>query len=271
MSKDIIKKLLQDAAAYGDDAEVLIAGQKVSLGDLRALSNEERQVVNDKIKEVNAMREDVVKAGRQAQQAYDAAQKVIADEAARKAAAGGGGAGGGADDPWEKEPWLQPVKQRFGSTDKKVEELTATVKQLATILTNGVNAFSQTRWDDEYNRIDWGKTPKKSREEMIEYAKTNNLLDRNNLPSISRAFDHITAPDRQKQHDEELLEKGRQRGLADAMAARLPQPNVPGPGITPPLPKVAANGDVIGDLWGDANKDPELRSLIEQLGSAGLA
>jgi hypothetical protein len=267
MSKDLIKKLLQDATAYSDEAEVTIAGQKVSLGDLRALSADERKTVNDKIAEVNAMREDVVKAGRQAQQAYDAAQKVIADQAATTTAGGSGGA----DNPWEKEPWLAPVDKRFKEYEKKIEEQNTLLKQLSVIVGNGMSAFSQNRWDDEYKAIDWGKTPRKTRDEMIEYAKTNNLLDRNNLPSISRAFDHITAPDRQKQHDDEILEKGRQRGLAESLAARLPQPNVPGPGISTPIPKIPANGDVIGDLWGDANKDPELRTLIEQLGAVGMA
>ena len=266
MSKDVIKKLLQNATEYSNDAEVIIAGQKVTLGDLRALDSDERKTLNDSIAKANKLRDDAIAASARAQTVYEQANEVLEKNknAAPPAAAAG-------TDPWATDPWLKPVDERMKKQEAANEELKNLLKQVSTIVGNGMTTFSEARWDDQYNSIDFGKHPRKTRDELLEYAKTNRLVDRTNLPSIRLAWEHMTAPERQKAHEEDLIERGRQRGIQESLASRLPQPNVPGPGMSAPAPKIPANGDVLGDLYGDAVKDPELRQLLEQMGTVGLA
>lgn len=267
MSRDIIKKILQDAKQYGDDAQITIAGQTVTLGDLRGLDADERATVNKAIADANALRDKALAATAKAQEVYDTyttKAKELEERSKNNPPANNG------TNPWETDVWLKPVDQRFQATEKQTNEIKELVKQLTTIVGNGMLAVSENRWDDQYNSIKWGSTPRKSRAEMIEYAKENKLLDRNNLPSITAAFEHLTAPERQKQHEQELVERGRQQGIAETLASRFQAPNVPGPGLSAPPPKAPATGDVLGNLYEQSVADPELRGLVEQLGAMNL-
>lgn len=267
MSKDVIKKILQDTTQYTDDAQITIAGQTVTLGDLRGLDADERKAVNDAVAAANTLRDKALQTSAKAQEVYDNYSAKVKELEGKTVIPPNNN---GAPDPWKTDAWLAPVDQRFLSIEKHNEELRNLVKQVSTIVGNGMLAVSENRWDDQYRSIDWGSRQKKSRDEMIEYAKTNRLLDRNGLPSISAAYDHITAPERQKQQEESLLEKGRQQGIAETLASRFQAPNVPGPGLSAPPPKIPAGGDVLGNLYTEAMADPALSAMIQELGSLQL-
>ena len=66
----------------------------------------------------------------------------------------------------------------------------------------------------------------------------------------------------------EAIEKGREEGRMEAMAARVTAPGVSGMGQGPTTTgkKITPDTDIMGDIYADALKDPELRALIEQTG-----
>ncbi len=141
------------------------------------------------------------------------------------------------------------------------------LKQTLTGVVNASTIWQEDRWDAQYNRIDFGKRDKKpTRDELIAFAKENNLLDRHKLPSIQAAWDKFSEADRLEETRKAEFERGRVAGQQEALVNRIPQPGIPGPGISGgPAPRVAPGGDVLGDLYAEASKDPELRELMAQV------
>jgi hypothetical protein len=266
MSVDQIKKFLEDAKEYPDTTLVTIGNAQVPLASLRALNSAERTQLseaianNDKLtKQLTEDRNKVITLANKAQEAYDAAQ-VAAAKAAQPPPAPS------AEGDWKKDPWFSGVVAELANRDKTSGELATQLKALATVVGNAATIFTEDRWDRDYDRIDFGKREKKpTRQELIDYAKENKIYDRHNLPSISAAWLKMTEADRQKERDDESFERGREAGRMEQLAARVPQPGTPGPGQPPALPAVKPGEDILGDMYGDSLKDPELRALIEQL------
>jgi DNA repair exonuclease SbcCD ATPase subunit len=263
VSKDIIKKFLAEAQAHPDSTPVRIGDQELTLGDLRALDKQEREELNTRLanakkleEEVKTRQGEVLDLSKKAQAAYDAAV-----EAQKKAGTPPPASGA---DPFA-DPWLAPVKKALDERDAKIGELTNAIKQMVTVVGNAANTFSEDRWDRQYQTIDFGKREKKpTRDEILQYAKDNKILDRFGLPSIAGAWDKMSEADRLEEVRKAEREKGREEGRMEVIASRLPVPGTPGagPAITPKIP---ANGDILGDLYADSLKDPELKQLLEQL------
>lgn len=265
MSKDLIKKFLAGASEHADTTEVKIGDQVVTLGDLRSLNSEERTDLSTKIKEAETNRAKALDIANKAQGIFDQYQSKLAALPANTAPAAASGT-----DPFA-DPWLAPVKKALEDRDKATAELKDMLKTVVTIVGNAANTFSEDRWDREYAGINFGKREKRpTRDELIEFAKTNNLVDRHKLPSVTAAWDKMNQADREDEMKKAEFEKGRDAGRMETLANRLPPPGVPGPGPAPlPKPGVPGNGE-LGDLYVEALKDPELRALMEQL-PAGMA
>jgi len=266
---DDLKKFLEDSKSYPDTTPIRIGDTEVPLGSLRALNASERTQLSERLKEVDGQAKDlkerqqkVVDLATKAQAAYDAAE-----DARRKVAENPPRTPGA--DPFE-DPWLSPVKTELAKRDKELETLKSQLTQALESVKNVVTIGLDDRWDREYSSLDFGKREKKpTREELIEFATKNNLIDRHKIPSIRLAWENMNAADREA----DLREKARQEGIEEgkrlAMAARVTPPGVAGPGaIIAPKDKTPATD--LGDLYGDALKDPELRALLEQAETHGI-
>lgn len=269
MSVDAIKKFLDSAKEYPDTTPIRIGDQEIPLGSLRALNASERQSIADRMKELETQKAElgdrqskVVELAKKAQEAYSAAEEARA--AAGKVAPKPG------DDPFE-DPWLKPVKAALDARDKTIADLTNQLKQTLSTVGTAATIFAEDRWDREYSGIEFGKREKKpTRQELLDLATKEGLKDRHGLPSITKAWEKFSEADRIEAIRQEALEKGREEGRAQTIASRIQPPGVPGAGQAPTLPKSNPNSGDLGDLYGDAIKDPELRALLEQL-PAGMA
>ena len=263
MSKDLLKKFLENAKEYPDATVVKIGDQDIPLGSLRALNSDERETLSTAIRS-NQERERALEGDRQrvldlagkAQAAYDAAE-----EARKKGAAPQPG-----EYDWRKDPYFAGILADLASRDTKTAEYLKNFETFSNTVKNAATIFTEDRWDRQYEGIDQSKREKKyTREELLEYASKNNLLDRHKIPDVRLAFSKMTEGERAAELAKSEFEKGREAGRMEAMAARVPKPGVPGAGAPPPSLKTGPDADVMGDLYGEAIKDPELRVLIEQL------
>jgi len=271
MSVDAIKKWLQDVEHLPDNTQVTIGDQQVPLASLRQLNAAEREQLSnamkaneDKSKELDGQRAKVIDLAQKAQAAHDAAQ-----EALKKAAAAP--PPNPSQDPFS-DPWLAPVKAALEQRDKTLTELQNMHKQMLDTVRNAATIFAEDRWDREYSTLNFGKREKKpTRDELLKVATDQKLVDRHGMPSISKAWDEMSKADREQAIREEEREKGREEGRMAALASRVPMPGVPGPGQAPQMPKrISPDSDILGDLAGEAIKDPELRALIEQVNGMGV-
>jgi hypothetical protein len=210
--------------------------------------------------DINTRQQNVVDLAQKAQQAFAAAEEARVKLAANPPNPGA--------DPFA-DPWLAPVKERFSATEKRYEAIENQSKQVAAALTNAIKFYMNREQGREYESINFGKREKKpTRDELRKYAEDNKIIDSDGIPSLRLAWDKMTENERMEEMRQAAIEKGREEGRMEAMAARVTPPGVSGVGQGPaPRVKISdPNGDVLGDLYADALKDPELRPLIEGLG-----
>jgi hypothetical protein len=267
VSVDAIKKFLESATEYPDNTPITIGEQQIPLGSLRQLNASDRAALSDRIKQVetkeselNTRQQNIVDLAQKAQQAYAAAEEARKTATTRQPEPGA--------DPFA-DPWLAPVKGALDARDKKIDDLTNQLKTVLGTVTQAATVWAQDRWDREYDGLNFGKRDKKpTRDEILKFAQENKLVDRHGMPSIREAWNKMSEADRMEEARKEAIEKGREEGRMEAMAARVTPPGVSGIGQGPAAQprKIGPETDVLGDLYGDAIKDPELRAMIEQMG-----
>jgi hypothetical protein len=268
MSVDQIKKFLEQAQEYPDNTPIRIGDQEIPLGSLRQLNASERNTLSERLKgvetkeaELNTRQQSIVDLAQKAQAAYQAAEEA-------RAKAGQAPLPNPGADPFA-DPWLAPVKSALDARDKKIEELSNLAKNLQSTLGQAATVFMKREWQREYDGLNFGKRDKKpSRDEILKYANENKIIDQDGMPSVRLAWEKMSETDRLEEARQAALEKGREEGRMEAMAARVTPPGVSGIGQGPAAaPKrIGPETDVLGDMYGEALKDPELRQLIEQMG-----
>jgi hypothetical protein len=268
MSVDTIKKFLDSATEYPDNTPITIGDQQIPLGSLRQLNASERSTLSERLKGVEAKEADlnnrqqkIVDLGQQAQAAYEAAKEALTK-------AGSQPPPNPAADPFA-DPWLAPVKAALDARDKKLEENANLIKSLQATLGQAATVFMKREWQREYDGLNFGKREKKpTRDEILGYAQQNKIVDSDGMPSVRLAWEKMSEADRLEDLRNEALEKGREEGRMEAMAARVTPPGVSGIGQGPAAPprRIGPETDVLGDLWAESNKDPELRELIANMG-----
>lgn len=266
MSADALKTFLEDTKGHPDSTPIKIGETEVPLGSLRALNASERQTLSDRLKQVetketelNTRQQSIVDLAQKAQAAYQAAEEAKAKAGQR--------APSPAEDPFN-DPWLAPVKTALSERDKKIDELSKLAASLQATLGQAATVFMKREWQREYDGLDFGKRDKKpTRDDILKYAQENKIVDGDGMPSVRLAWNKMSEGDRLEDARSAALEKGREEGRMEAMASRFTPPGTPGAGQGPLSPrKITADTDVLGDLYADALKDPDLRSLIEQTG-----
>lgn len=271
MSVDQIKKFLESAQEYPDNTPITIGDQQIPLGSLRQLNASDRAALSERMTqaekkeaELNTRQASIVDLAQKAQQAYEAAETARRTATTQQPNPGA--------DPFA-DPWLSPVKSALEARDKKIDDLTNLIKGLQGTVGQAATVWAQDRWDREYNSLNFGKRDKKpSREDVLKFAQENKILDNYGMPSIQRAWEKMSESDRLEQMRQEAIEKGREEGRMEAMAARVTQPGVSGIGQGPMAQprKIGPDTDILGDLYAEAIKDPDLRAQIESMGG-GLA
>lgn len=267
MSVDAIKKFLDSATEYPDSTPIRIGETEIPLGSLRQLNASERTTLSERLKgvetkeaELNTRQQNIVDLAQKAQAAYQAAEEARKTATTRTADPGA--------DPFA-DPWLAPVKTALSERDKKLEEAMNTIKSLQATVGQAATVFMKREWQREYDGLNFGKREKKpTRDELLKFSQENKIVDSDGMPSVRLAWEKMSEADRLEDARKEALEKGREEGRMEAMAARVTAPGVSGMGQGPdPARKaITPNTDILGDLYADALKDPELRSLIEQTG-----
>lgn len=266
MSADAIKKFLEDTQGHPDSTPIKIGDTEIPLGSLRQLNSSERQSLSDRLKQVetketelNTRQQSIVDLAQKAQAAYQAAQEAQAKAGQRQTDP--------TADPFA-DPWLAPVKSALTERDKKLDEQAALLKSLQATLGQAATVFMKREWQREYEGLNFGKRDKKpTRDEVLKYAQENKIVDSDGMPSVRLAWDKMSEGDRLEDARREAQEKGREEGRMEAMASRFTPPGTPGAGQGPLVnKKITADTDVLGDLYADALKDPDLRALIEQTG-----
>jgi hypothetical protein len=268
---DDIKKFLDDHASYADTTPIRIGETEFQLGSLRQLNASERTTLSDRLKavetkeqEVERRQQTVIDLGQRAQAAFQAAEEARAKITAQPPNPGA--------DPFA-DPWLSPVKNAFDERDKKYKALEDRANQLQATLTQAAKVFMSREWQREYDGLNFGKREKKpTRDEILKYANEQKIVDQDGMPSVRLAWDKMSEGDRLEEARQQALEKGREEGRLEAMAARVTPPGVSGIGQGPAQRQrpVNADTDVLGDIYTESLKDPELRNLIEQMGPSFL-
>lgn len=267
MSADAIKKFLEDTQGHPDSTLIKIGDTEIPLGSLRQLNASERQTLSERMKQAEAKEADlnqrqqsIVDLAQKAQAAYQAAEEAKAKAGQRQPDPSA--------DPFA-DPWLAPVKTALTERDKKIEELSALARSLQATLGQAATVFMKREWDREYSGLNFGKREKKpTRDEILKYAQENKIVDTDGMPSVRMAWEKMSETDRLEELRREATEKGREEGRMEAMASRFTPPGTlgAGQGPVPAGKKITPDTDIMGDLYGDALKDPELRALIEQTG-----
>jgi hypothetical protein len=266
MSVDAIKKFLDGAAEYPDNTPIRIGETEIPLGSLRQLNASERTTLSERLKgveaketELNIRQATIVDLAQKAQQAYAAAEEARKSATTRQADPGA--------DPFA-DPWLAPVKAALEGRDKKIGELETLAKSLQTTLGQAATVFMRREWQREYDGINFGKREKKpTRDEILKYSQDNKIVDSDGMPSVRLAWEKMSEGDRIAETAAEAREKGREEGRMEALAARVTAPGVSGPGQAPAdlaRRPITPDTDILGDLYANAMKDPELRAMIEQ-------
>ncbi len=268
MSVDAIKKFLESATEYPDNTPITIGDQQIPLGSLRQLNASERTALTERIKqietketELNTRQQNIVDLAQKAQQAYAAAEE------ARKTATAP--VVTNTADPFS-DPWLAPVKAALEERDKKYGNVTDEIKKLQGIVGQAATVFMKREWQREYDGLNFGKREKKpTKDELLKFAQENKITDSDGMPSIREAWNKMSETDRMDELRKEAMEKGREEGRMEAMAARVTAPGVSGMGQPPAdfgKKRITADTDVLGDLFAESMKDPELKAMIEQSG-----
>jgi hypothetical protein len=267
---DPLKQFLEDSQKYPDNTPIRIGEVEVPLGSLRALNTSERTALADRLKNVETTEKDLATQRANVGKLAKDAQQLVSDYQAKIAALPNPKPEAG-NDPWA-DPWLAPVKGALDARDKKIEELSASLKTAATTIANAATIWAEDRWDREYGSIDFGKREKKpTREELIKFATDNNLVDRHKMPSVTKAWEQMSSGDRLAEQLKAAEDRGRELGRQELIASRVPPPGTSGPGqgAMPSARMKPGEGD-LGDIYAEALKDPELKALLEATSAAGI-
>lgn len=242
-----------------DDAQLTFNGKTVTFGNLRGLSKRQQTALQTKIdaasrkeQEVSTQQQQLLRLTQEAQQIHERLQTQEANRPTVAAAD---------DDAYDTDPFYKPIRERSSKLEKRLDEISGQQKQLMDSLKTSITTWAEDRWDREYDGISFPKgKDKPKRDELIDFATKNRLVDRHGMPSVRKAWDTMHAGDRQKEVEDAAYARGQKDGEERARIASMPQPTTISPGGG------KANGGAalsdLDDLTRAALADPELRQII---------
>jgi hypothetical protein len=265
-----LQEILANREQYADNLNITIGEAQVPLGSLRDLTAAEQSRLTNLIKATDETKRDAesrlqtaIETARKAEEAYAAAQEM-------KRTAGIATPPPGTN-PLD-DPFFTPIRGEFDKRDKSIAELKEELKKAINMATNMGTIGLEDRWDNQYSSLNFSvlpkDKPKPTRQELINFATQNKLIDRHNIPSIGRAWEEMSKSYSLDAERVKARQEGIEEGRRMSLAASVQQPGSSGPAPLAGSPKYT-NGDVLGDLTSEALKDPEIRGMMEQLQRAG--
>ena len=261
-----LEQVLQDKTGYEDSIEIVIKGEKVTLGDLRTLSATQQRQLSDKISG----------AERRESEARDVAQKAATMLAELKEASDRlreQRTTPPAEDDFDKEEFWGPVRKRLSDRDVKIDQalkgieaLTNSVKQAATIWAEDrfqgqfeKNA-SRLKKVDQYKDWDYKK--------VRDYAAEHKVLDDYGMPSVERAILELTKANDIETIRKEAYAEGLKAAKTKNRLEAQPRPSSATGGRQPADKSAVAEIGLEG-LGDDAINDPELMEMFAQIQNGG--
>jgi hypothetical protein len=261
-----LEQVLADKTGYEDNIEIMIKGEKVTLGDLRTLSAAQQRSLSDKISGAEA---------REAE-ARDVASKAATMLAELKTASDAlkqQRTTPPTEDDFDKEEFWGPVRKRFSDRDAKIDQalkgidaLTNSVKQAASIWADDrfqgqyERNASRLKKVDQYKDWDWKRTR--------DYAAEHKITDEYGMPSVEKAILELTKANDIEQIRKEAFEAGQKAAKQRNRLDSQPRPSSATGGRQPADKSAVAEIGLEG-LGDDAVNDPELMELFAQIQNGG--
>jgi len=266
------KTILSDRNTYGDDVQITINGQAVTLGALRqhneATKGETMATLTQRQSELDARDAQVRNAQTKLAEIVEGVsratgltleQMLAGETPAAAAAAGavrreaaGAGVGVGADGQidWNTDPIYSPVQRRLAPIE-------GTINQQTQALRAGLRAMQEDRavtrfllWKQEHPEA------KVKLEDAVKLAVDKNYKDEFGFPNVQMALDEIAQPsiaaDREKKIREEAMAEGEAKARAEMMG-----------GVTQP-----AGAGTAGMEFEPASANGKVPTIAEQLSKA---
>lgn len=262
-----LTQILADRSTFGDSIELTIGTEKVTLGQLRDLSQKQQKDLSDKIsgadrREAEA-RDTALKAANLLAELEKAREGISAQRKETPT-----------EDDFDKEEFWGPVRKRFTERDTKIDKALAAIDTLSKSVERAASIWAQERWQGQFREVsprlkkvdaykDWDY------KKVLDYATEHKVLDDYGFPSIEKTVMELT-----KANDIETIRKeAYEKGKADA-AKRNRLDSQPRPssatGGKQPADKSAVAEIGLEGLGDDAMNDPELMEMFAEIQNGGV-
>lgn len=260
-----LEQILADPNTFADTIEMPIGTEKITLGQLRSLSNSRQKELSDKIASATSQetvaRDTAMKAANLLSELQTAKEKLIEQKTTPPT-----------EDDFDKEEFWGPVRKRFSERDKKIEDAIKGLDALTKAVTQVSTIWAEDRWAGQFEKVsprlkkvdqykDWDYT------KVRDYAVQNKILDKHGLPSVENAVMELTKATEIEQIKKEAYEEGKKAGQSRARLETMAKPASAsgGRGVAKGKSAVAEYGfEGLGD---DVMNDPELAEQIANLSS----
>jgi hypothetical protein len=257
-----LAEILSDGKTFTDDMEMQLGEHKVKLGDLRGLTAKQQRELSEKIQAASQREAEALQNAEKATTIYNNLAKLEADAVAAK-----GKQPTGEEDDFETNNWWTPVRKRLSERDKKLDELTTSLKNFQTGFEKAALMFATDRWNSQYERV--APKLKKSKDyadwdlvKVRDYATKNQIMDEFGFPSVEKAVALLTRADDLEEAKKQAREEGLREGLQRARLSTQSRPTSATGGKKTGKAAVEEFGlDGLGDDMAD---DPELMEALEQ-------
>lgn len=258
-----LEQILADPNTFADSIEMPIGTEKITLGQLRSLSNSRQKELSDKIASATA-RETVAndtasRAANLLSELTTAKETLLAQKTTPPT-----------EDDFEKEEFWGPVRKRYSAQDKKIDDAVAKLDALTKAVTQVSTIWAEDRWQGQYEKVsprlkkvdqykDWDYT------KVRDYAASNKILDSHGLPSVEKAVMELTKASDLEQIKKEAYEEGRKAAQSRARLESMPRPSSASGGKTLPKGKSSVEENGLEGLGDDVMNDSELMEQIAGL------
>ena len=257
--------VLSDKTKYPDTIEIPIGDEKVSLGDLRTLTQGQQAALADQINSYKTREREVTEL------ASKAAEVISRAEAATKAEEKPVRQPNEWDQLYDTDPSYAPVRTRLSAYEEKLTKAQEKLDAQQAALEKAAMVFAKRMWRDDYKeageRLKGDKYAQwRDIDKLANYAAQRGLIDpESGIPSVSRAIEDLTREDELARLREEAKQEGIRQGRLEARMGAMQRPTSaagPQPGSGDFALDPAKNFEDLGDK---AMLDPATREMLAQL------
>jgi hypothetical protein len=261
-----LEQVLADKTGYEDGIEIVIKGEKVTLGDLRTLSASQQRQLSEKIsgadRRENEARETALKAANLLAELQGAAEKLRTERSTPPS-----------DDDFDKEEFWGPVRKRLSDRDAKIDQALKGIEALTNSVNQAATIWAEDRFQGQFER----NSPRLKKVEAYkdwdykkvrDYAAEHKVLDEYGMPSVEKAILELTKANDLETIRKEAYEAGLKAAKQRNRLESQPRPSSASGGRQPADKSAVAEIGLEG-LGDDAVNDPELMELFAQIQNGG--